>query len=307
MRPWTVLVLAVGAATLLPACGGHAVALPPEDLFVDLRTDAAVVEPGEPFDLEVRLIWRKDLEPPAWTEDLLAPLVVREIARTRREDAARIEEIRRYRAHLFTLEDAVVGPITLATTPPGSRARVVARSPAVRLRVMPVVDPEAPGEPELPLPLVAEPALPGRTLVLAGIACLVLGGVLAAAAVRRRRAAVAAPPPPSPFAPLLLRLEALGGRPPRDAEEERRQAAELVEILRAFACRRHAIPAFERTTREILGALAATPQVPQGLAARLGHAVPRLDAVVFGHLPFEEAERRETLDVLKTLIREDAS
>jgi hypothetical protein len=305
MRPPPALAALPAVLVLLVACGRARAPIPPEDLFVDLRTDADVVAPGEPFGVTVRLVWSKKLQAPAWKDDLLSPLVVRLESSTRREDDSHVEEVLRYRAYLFTLDDAKVGPILLATHPPLSSVRVVAQSQEVRLGVVGEVDEREPGAPELPLPLSTERSsvLPWGLLAV----LLLFGGGWALLLRRRAPLPLSPAAPSSPFADLFERLEALRRAVPSDPDEADAQVGLLSDLLRSYLVRRFDVSAFEKTSEEIVAALAAGSRAGDGVRARLSEELAAQDRVKFARVPVDESARLRRIDGLEALVRETSS
>ena len=160
------------AAVLLAGCSRMPrIAL--EDLSIALGVPEARVLFGKSFELTVTRSWRKDWMPEPWGDESLAPLVVRLLDVTTREDALRIEEIRRFEAFAFLRERVSVAPGLRARTPLGDLRASRPKEPLV-LEVVPALDPSSPGEVELPdAPL--DPSFSWRRY--GGLLAAVLGAV----------------------------------------------------------------------------------------------------------------------------------
>lgn len=81
---------------------------PVEDLVVVVSATTTEVELGRPFGVTVELRWNETLEPEAWSDASLAPLVVRLQDHSRQQRAGQITETRRYQAYAFTSGEVVV-------------------------------------------------------------------------------------------------------------------------------------------------------------------------------------------------------
>jgi len=245
----------------LPACGGRG-AIPEVDLLVTVSVGKTQVHIGEGFPVTVTRVWRKDIEPSPWDDGVLSPLVVRARGVKRREDRLRVEETRTFRGHAFTLQDVTIPPVLLVGRSIGGSGKLVTRSAAVPLTVMPVLDPQAPGPPELPdAPQPRRPAWP--TILLASLLALGLAGVF----VRRRFAHR------SSYAPrdesesgrfteeqALSQLEALRAASPTTDDERRTDRAAVAAVIRAYVAERFSIPAEVRTSEELVASASAARQ-----------------------------------------------
>lgn len=279
-----VLLLAV---LLAPAsCGGPA-AIPDVAASIDVRVSAEEVETGRGFLVTVVRVWRKDLEPSPWDDGTLAPLVVRAVSTTKREDDLRVEETRRLRGYAMTQEDVTIPSVPFVARAFGGGAKAIAQSASIPLRVRPVLDPEDPGPPELP----GIPEAPRRTwpFVLAG---LLAGCAVALVLGRRRRMREIDPagaPSVPPAAAALRLLAAVGERPRIGAQD----FDEVACILRAFVSDRFGLPAAARTREELVGALGAP-----GLDAAL---LP-CEHVRFGGRAAGPAMRARTLEAAAAFV-----
>lgn len=223
----------------LAGCGAGT-PIPETDLLLRVEPGAFEVAPGEPFPLVVTRVWRKDLAPAEWNDKALAPLALRLEHESRRDDGTRVEEIRRYAAHAFSLRDVVVPAVKFPAKAADGVERKVSAT-GFRIRVKPALDPENPGPPELP----GEPPR-SRAWMWWGVGALPL---LALLLLRRRKPQAVAAPLPAPEPP---RARAL----PPDASVE-----EAAEIVREHAEGAKGVRALEMTTEEILARLPALADV----------------------------------------------
>jgi hypothetical protein len=246
--------------------------------------------------------WRRGLEPEPWRDELLAPLALRLESVARREDAAHVEETRRYRGYAFAAGDLEVAAPTVVARAAAGEAPVVASGEPMVLRVRPALDPSAAGPAELPgdpLPLPS----PWRVwAVAAGIA--LAATLVGRRTLRRRGEAAPAPQPAAPVAdegpaPAALRaIEALRARAPRDAAESDAWHVDAAMVVRTYAAARFGVHARESTSEELSAAIA-------GDAARapLRDVLAACDAVKFGLGATTGAERARVLDRAAEFVR----
>jgi hypothetical protein len=250
---------------LFAACGDP---LPPFE-GAPLRVTAAVdaIELGRAFPLTVVRTWNKGEAP---GEPDLAPLAVRLLDSTRREQGGRVQEVRRYTAHAF-------GDVRL---------------PGLDLEVQRTLDPAAPGPVELP---ERAPARFPWEFALGAVAALALFLVL-----RARRTAPPPPPaaeppaeaPPPAHERALERLAQLRQRIDADAEEF---YGEATALLRDYVGERFDVGAEVLTGPELTA-------IAPGLGTPLAHC----DLVRFaGHAP-TVAERTRLLDDATAFVKETA-
>lgn len=287
---------------LLAACGASP-AIPARDLSLVVRTDAEAVELGRAFPLRVVRIWHRSLEPEPWDDALLAPLDLVPESVERTEDAERVMETRRFRAYAFTRGDVVVrAPAFRARAADGGDVRI-ARADTLRLRVQPLLDPQAPGDPELPGAPVPE-RVAWLPLWLALGAVLLLG---VASFVRARRVEpveTRAAPAPGPGDGTWARaaLAALRADAADDPEAIRRTVRRLAELVRRVLAVRHGVRTRERTTPEILAALRSGSDVPPGVEDAVAAVLPAADLVKFaGYVP-PASERDALLDAAQRVV-----
>ena len=260
--------------TLAAACGEET---PIPDVPRRITAGAPEVELGKAFPLTVVRTWSRGQAPAAWNDEALAPLEVRLVETSRREDERRVEETRRYRGHAFSLADVSV--------------------PGLELRVKRALDPATPGPAELPGEPLPEPFSRWPTWTAVGVA-LVAAFVL----LRRRRQAPAPPPapapapetsPPAPHLRALERLDRLRRQQPRGHDEVSAYYVEASALVRDYVAERFAVHASVMTTEELTE-----------LEAPLARVLPDCDLVKFARHAPTASEREQLLDRAETFVRE---
>lgn len=285
---------ALAAALLLAACGGEH-AIPRDVALLRVTVGADEVAPGQGFPLTVLRVWRKDMRPSPLPDAAFAPLSVVHEATTRREDAERVEETRRYRAYAFTRKDVTIPSLPLlvegAAGPP-----FVTRSEPARMRVRPALDPQRPGQPEGP---GAPPGAPTPWLAWVLVAAL-LCAAAAVGLLRRRRGALLreapAALPRSPAARALAALQAIGATTPDGRDAVAADVVRLADVVRDFLAAQYGLRARRRTTPEILAALGGSRADPASVL------VP-CDLVKFAGRVADLAERARLLERARSYVR----
>ena len=282
----------------LAACGGRG-AIPEVDLLVTVAVGRASVRTGEGFRITVTRVWRKDIEPSPWDDGVLSPLVVRAGEVTRREDRLRVEETRTFRGHAFTLQDVTIPPVLFVGRSIGGSGKLVTRSAAVPLTVMPVLDPKAPGPPELPdAPQPRRPAWP--MVLLASLLTLGLAGVYVRRRLARRSPYAPRDEPESGRSPeehALSQLEALRAASPATDEERRTDLAAVAAVIRAYVAERFSIPTEVRTSEELVASASVARQ------DMLRGVLAPCDLVKFAaHMP-SDAERAHGIEQAAAFVR----
>lgn len=287
MRRGAVVMGLLVLAFVLVGCGERGAPLPPVDVRIDLQAHARSVRPGEALTLDVVRTWKKGLDPSPWDDAFLSPLVVRQQSVERREDGRRIQERRRFRAYAFSLEDARVPAVPFAGRPSdGGELRIAASKP-LRLRVVPEVDPSAPGPVERPGALPTRHSTGAFLLWMLGI--LLAGAAWLVVRSRRRVAPVVAPevpgvPPETQAREALERLRAQG------PVEPTRDALVVAQIVRTYAGARFEVDALTCTTEELDAATGA------------GSVLAPCDRVKFGgHVP-THGERDALIDAAEAYV-----
>jgi len=300
-----ILELGIPCLLLLPGCGGAPPA-PGPPVAVRVTAGAREVPFGGGFPLEVVRAWDRTLVPREWSDAALSPLVLGEISVERREDAGRIEEIRRFRAHAFRAGRVRVPALRFEAVPVEGGRAVEARAEPFEVTVLPTLDPAAPGEPEwsgdpLPVPAPRWPWVLGAVVALLAGSGLLLGRT-------RRPAAVPAPPAPPPVDRegaghrALRRLAALRARTPADGEAVRKDFSEAADIVRDFVGERCGVPARERTREELERDPAVTGGPHAVPAAALGAVLGPADLVKFAKGRPSAEDRTRLLDAARDLV-----
>jgi hypothetical protein len=278
--------------------------IPAEDLGIEVHAPLEPVTPARAFELTLVRRWHKrlgDLTHDGTWDRAFAPLVVKLARSERREDEARVEETRVYRAYAMSRTDVVVPSVAWK---PKSAPELQAATPRLTVRVRPEVDADDPGPPEVPAAtLTADRDRPASRvpLLVGAFALLALVALAFGRARRRRPAAAPAPPPPPALADTSHEdLPRLAAQPPVE------QALGAADLVRRALTRALSFPAERRTREETLAAAGSQAALVPPLARLLALA----DAVAYGRhapTPGEGAEAledaRRCLDALATPAR----
>ncbi|TAH34435.1 MAG: hypothetical protein EYC70_15960 [Planctomycetota bacterium] len=299
------LFAAVAAAAA--ACGGGA-PIPDQDLLLRVTAGAHEVELGQPFPLTVQRVWGKDLVPEDWSDEALAPLVLRLEETKRREDARRIEETRRYQAHAFTLDDVVIAAPVFRARPRDGGPERVAAGEELSLRVRPALDRAAPGPAELPGEPLAQPSRRRQWWWAGAIGLAALA--LALWSWRRRLRPPPAPPPvvsiPASDPPQVRawqRLQRLAEQQPRSAGEIDAWHVEAASLARDYVGERCALRAAEMTTEELRAALEAARVLHRRHQELLASVLAQCDLVKFARHAPPASERERLLETVAAFLR----
>jgi hypothetical protein len=285
------------AAVLLAGagCGGDT-PIPAEDLLVRVASPADSVDLGRAFPLTVVRVWSKDVAPEPWADGALAPLALRPLDVTTREDGGRVEETRRFAAYAFRPGRVVLPGATFAATPRSGGAARTATGNTVELHVRGALQGSSPAAPELP----------GDPLEPPVRAWLWVGGATAAIAsllvVRRRRRTVATLelPPSSPPDAAQLALERLAAIRERAAADAAADFVAVAAVLRTYVASRLGIRVVERTSEEIVRDVRARDDThADELEACLGFA----DLVKFAKASPGPAERDVLVESAESFVR----
>jgi hypothetical protein len=250
------------AAATLAACSNEPI--PRDDLALRIDTDTYEVELAEGFGLTVTRSWSSELEPEAWDDETLSPLIVRQESVDVRDDGEFVLETRRFRAHAVELGDVRVLPPLLVATPVGGGDEVVVTGEPLDLRVKPVLPAGDATDVELPGGMLAPRRHWGAWLAGAGAVAL-----LALLIVRSRNggapeiiAEEPAGPPPEP--PGAIAMRALDAAAPLAAADDPRPLHDAVsDALREYARARFGVGTRESTTEELLASVRAAA-LPEG-------------------------------------------
>jgi len=290
--------------------------IPDREISVEVLPGAESVEFGKVFPLTVVRVWEKRLSPEDWKDEGLAPLVLRLVEVSRREDDRHVEETRLFEARAFALGDVAIPPTVFRARAKEGGAQRVAMSAEATLRVLPSLDPANPGPPELPRGLYPEPSPePSRSnRLLAGLAALALtGATLLVWALRRRRRPAASPSapevpaPPPPHLRALERLRRLRGLEPRGPGEFEFFYVEAAAAVRDYLVERFTLRTRERTSEEVLEApetVRAIERAPRDLLATF---LRSCDFVKFGRIEPTALERDRDLDSAERFLRATAN
>jgi hypothetical protein len=293
--------LALACACALLACR-RAPAPEGGDLAIRVEVPDGEVAFGRAFPLTVVRTWSHELIPEEWSEEALAPLSVRLIEATTREDRRRGAATRRYQAHAFRRGELVVPPVPFRARPKDGSAERTAAAPELRLRVRSALADGPPGAPELPGGPLARP---GRTLPwLAAAAALLTALALAGWRVARRRrlpdplpSAPVPPAPPPPHLRALARLDELRAREPADDAANEAWHVDAASIVREYVGERFGVRALERTTAELL------PAAPAEHRELLAGVLRRCDRVKFAAERPGSTERAALLETAVTFTK----
>jgi hypothetical protein len=285
-------------ACLLAAACDRGSPIPEDELRIAASVGASEAPAGRSFEVTVVRSFDRELEPEPWTDRMLAPLAVRSVRTTRREDAHRIEETRSFRAYGFEPGAIAVPPLSFRATPKSGGPARVATCEGFTVAVKATLDRDNPGPPELPgdPPPEKRPIAPWIA-VAAAIAAALAGLVIAT----RRRTPALAPDARRASADeaLLARIEQLRGREAPDRDAIRAWHLEASDAVRGWVAGRHDIHAFEMTTEEILGAAA----LPGEARTRLAEVLAPCDLVKFADAPSTANARARLLDAAGALAR----
>ncbi len=297
--------LLAALSVVLGGCGEQAPAAA-SGLSIRLEAATAEVHPGEVFALRVERAWPEGLIPEAWDDAALAPLVVRSTGVGLRRAAGRKVETREFLALAACLEDIALVP-TLRARDPRSGEETRVTGPALALRVVPVLDPAAPGPPEGPVLLEPLPASLGEELLRSALALTALA-VAFFSLQRRARAPVipTAPPPPSPEARARALLAALDPHFAADREANAAFHAAVAGVLRGYLEERGLAPASRRTTDETLAAPRLRKELPAAARARVAAVLRRCDLILFAAAEASSREREGLVTELSQLLEEAA-
>jgi len=303
MRRYVLLILAF----LLAGACSDGTAIPAGDILLTVTPGVGEVELGKAFPLTVVRVWSRDLVPGAWNDRQLAPLTIRLVETTRREDAARIEETRRYLCYAFSIEDITIPAPLFKARPRDGGPERTARGSEIVLRVKGLLDQESPGEAELPGGPMSEP-FPWLQWTGAGAAALAALALLLRSLRRRARqpTVMAAPETPAaaPHVRALQRLNRLREQRPESAEAVDAYYVEASALMREYIGERYAVRAWERTTEELLAAARTSRAVRTPHRTLLGEYLEDCDLVKFGRLVPAAPEQDKLLDDAARFIEE---
>jgi len=267
---------------------------PEQPLLLRIEPSTRSVAFGQAFGLVVTRSWAEELEPAAFEEAGLAPLVLRSVGSEQRRRAGHVEQTQRYDAYVFQAGKVTVPAVSCTATPKGGGAVVTVRSAPFEIDVAPL---DAAGAVELPSDLLPLPPSPWRLAWL----LLLLPASVGVWWWRRRTpppppaAAVVAPAGPPPDAIALQRLQQLGAARVADAAAVQAFYVEATAAVRDYAAARLLVPAREMTSEELLAATAALAGVRGDPHAALRRFLQQADLVKFAAVAADAAARRDAL------------
>lgn len=228
-----------------------------EDLLLEIHVATPNIEFGQAFVLTVRRAWNRNLTPETWDDGALSPLVLRPIETTRRNDALRIEETRRFHAFLFRHGKVTIPATAFRARPRNGGLMREVFSDAFTLSVNAGLDPADIGPIEvlelLPLPASAWFGWPAAgLLVLAGMSFLAYSFTRRGGGKTLSRRSIQSSIDPHDRA--SERLRALRTQQPVGDDENRAFYVEASDILRSYIEDRFTLRARRMTTDEFLEA-----------------------------------------------------
>ncbi len=276
------------------------------DAHASIRVEAGAteVELGRAFPVTVTRTWSSAGSVDDWDAAALAPLDVRLVDASRREDGDRVVEVHRYVARAFSLVDVIVEPPPFTVTTGGAEATTVV-GPPLTIRVRTMLDPAEPGAPELPSKLLAEPfswAVFARRSAAGLLLVLVIGAIVWRGLERRRPAA----PVVSARERALARLRELRERTIDSAAEVEAFYVEAAALVREYLRDELALTAPSWTTEQIV----ASGATMDGLGdARRGLAeiLTGCDQVKFADRHASDGERAELAGAIEAFVGATAS
>lgn len=216
-----------------------------------------------------------------------------------------------YEVAVFGIDSAMVGGLPIAVIKADGDTLFFA-SPSVSVGIRSVVPEDAAGLKDLaPLatfPLLLWPWIVGTILALV-IAWFLYSYFKKRAAARAPESVVKVAPRMDPYDEALGRLRSLADARIDGEEDVQHYHDELSDILRTYIEKTLAVPALERTTGELLGALrqlsqVATDYVSEEVVERVAETLGISDMVKFAKYSSRDDENRRALDLAKESIED---
>jgi hypothetical protein len=274
-----------------------------QDLEVHVTVDSEEVELGKAFSLTVTLSWSKALSPKTWNEHQLSPLTYRLIETERQERDGRIEEIRRYQCHAFSLEDITLPAPVFKGSPSKGGPERVARGEALTIRVKRMLDPEAPGEVELPGELWPDRSSETRSFWYVG-GGLTLAILLLVVWYIRRPGAVQAALGKPPHLEARERLEHLRSLEPHSIEEIDAYYVEASALIREYINAGFEVRAPSMTTEQFLNSTDTSRALRAPQRDLLSEFLKLCDLVKFGRHAPSASDRERLLEAAEQFLAE---
>lgn len=306
MSRWLLLCLTLWVACGRPSATGDEEAasspIPDQDLLLRVTAGAEQVDFGVAFPLTVVRIWSVDLDPEPWNDQALAPLVVRLVDVTRREDGEHIEETWRYEGYAFSRAGVTVPAVMIQATDAGSVR--TASSEAITLRVTSALGEEEPGPAELPRGPFPAP-FPWLRWSSVGAAFLASLGLMMW--YSRWRVHLPAAAPTRPHQRALQMLQQLRGVRPDGSEEVKAYCIEASSLLRRYIEDRFSVSVFGMTTEEFLVAPRVLAELQDHHRRILATFLELCDLVKFArHVP-SQGDLTQLLSAAESFVRETCS
>ena len=257
-----------------------------------------VIAFGEEYRLVIERDWPNDWTAGPWDVRTLGELSLELEDHQRLSPGKRTGERWTYRGRAWVLNELVI-PVVREIMGDAKGIEHVVSSTELRALVVPGVDHETPGPPELPREPF-EPPIDLRPWIVVAVA-LVIGGVLTER-WRRRRAPldeVQEPPAEGPrehLRQIEQRFE--------DEPDAHRLIDELFHWLRETTAASLELATPGSSTEQFLALTKASPDFPADRQRRLEDLLRYADRVRFGHAPCSVEEARERLEDARRLLTE---
>jgi hypothetical protein len=278
--------------------------IPETDLLLAIHCPEEV-DFGKAFSLQVQRVWRRDLSPDEWQDRHLAPLRLRLLDRSLREDAERMEEWLSYDAFLFERESLQIPSVTFSARNAAGVAAVQVQSEARGIKPRLSIDADSEVNAELPGGLMSPPA-DNRFLLGSVLAVLALFSIVVWSFWRgsRSQTTIAGEKRLTPRERASRRIEALRKEDPQDLPAIRAFHMEASAVLRSYIEAAHSLPAPERTTEELLASLRSNDLLDSKRRDLLEDFLACCDRVKFAQGQAGEKARAELLDAADLFLQE---
>ena len=274
--------------------------IPAKELALEVRVPRGEIVFGRPFELVVVRTWDKGFEPEPWDAGKLAPLTVRVLDETRRENASHVQTTHTYECFTFALDELALPGLFLRATSREDGSQRVALSDEHLLPVRTTLPEGDEGGMELPRDVFPAPF--PWTAGLSGVGLLALLAVLGFRARARRVVAEPVVPAPPPHVLAASRIAALRSRAAVTREEVRAFHVETTAIVRTYIETRFELHAPGKTTDEFFADPATAAALGEEERARLAALLAESDLVKYAGAASGEAEREGLLDTLEAFV-----
>jgi len=258
------------------------------------------VDFGVAFALRVIQVWDKQLELEPWGEEKLAPLTVRLVDTSVRENATHVEETRIFECFAFELNEFILPGLFLRAKSTKDGSQRVALGEELRIGVRSSLPADDPGLMEMPRDVFLAPFPWG--LALTSIAALSLISVIGLRVYRRRpiEETYIAPEPPHVIAAeriALLRSQVFETR-----EEVRAFHVEISAIVRAYIEGRFDVEAPGKTTDEFFADPGTNAALEPEDRERLSALLSQSDLVKYAGQASGSEERDDLLGAIEVFV-----